>query len=181
MKTIIYTLLAFVLLLSGCKTTKQATKTDTAIKESVMLDISAETTETKQDEARETVAHQEAITENVSETTTVIKLSEPNADGIQHISEIVVKERNKQTAKAATTTAETEQKTVSEKEATITDRSTSDTDTASTTSETTKEKIKLPAWWYVILISGCILFGFSVRRLAKSKSIKPPFGGGWRG
>ncbi len=148
---------ALIFLLSGCKTTRQTVKTDTALNESVQLTIWEETTEKTKEENKELLADQHQEREETTEKTTVIKFSDPNEYGEQHILEIAVKEQNKHATIAAIKTIAKEENKQSQTNKIITGNSTSETNLKSATNIIKKEKSQPPCWLNAIIFLIIIL------------------------
>lgn len=164
MRTIKYILIFLVFLLSACKTTKQTIKNETTTTESIQLDILEEKTEKKQEETKQLVADQREVDEKINEKTTVIKFSNPNEKGEQHILEIAVKEQNKHSTIAALKTTENEEKKVIEINENSIVSTIAESDFKSETDSKIKEKARQPAWLYGVLIAGCLLVFYLIRK-----------------
>jgi hypothetical protein len=168
MNALIYILLSIVLLFSGCKTTKQAIKTDTNIKETVQLAILEEKTEKTQEENKELRADHTEVDEQETEKTTIVKLSEPDEQNKQYIQEIIFTERDKHIITTAISTIENDVQRLIDKTTVYADNSKSEADYKSVTDEKIKEKTRLPAWLYWIVGAGGLSLFFGVYKFFKN-------------
>ena len=139
MKALLY-ILIIMAMLSGCKTTKQTIKTNTDIKEAIQFDVSEEKTENISENTKISQFDNVHADETVNEKTTIIKLSDPNERGEQHIYEIVVKEQNTHSIEAAVKSIKIENEKAIELAEKTNDHSIINTDIASESKETIKEK-----------------------------------------
>jgi len=151
MKKLIYLLIAFALLFSSCRATRQTVRTETVANETVQFDISTKKVETVQETSQQTAVCERNIELDIDETIISVQFSAPDSLGNQHVVSATQIVRALRSIERNTATIETEQTRQSETVETLNDNTIFETNYHSVSKIETK---KQPVWQLV--------FGFFV-------------------
>lgn len=189
----LFLVLTLFLAFAGCRTIKQMSKTDTAsstaanvktqTSDQVQLDI-AQKTDTKQAvDSSKTIVDKGSTVENSTEETEHIKLSVPDQNGNQYITDKIKTKKTTKKGENRNLKVDQEASSKSDREVQLRDRSDSKSDSAAADKTKTKEtsnakslqtsETPTPGWVYVvILVVAAIVSGGAYLILKRYNIIK---------
>lgn len=170
MKKLHVIIVCLLLLLVGCKTTKQSTAEKTKEDTHISLNVSTEKTMNHQEKTTTIRADETQVDETIVETIHETTWSEPDSTGKQHPTKTSTTKREKQ----AKTTTDSNVKTENQADTNIkeenTDKSKLTTDNTTKKTDDTKTESNTPAWvvWVAVIGSlGAVLLAYLILKRFK--------------